>query len=443
MKQTPNHLDAQYSSISISQMRVGTLLRAPIYDANSSQPILLLAAGARLTKSRLAQLQRRGISDVRVHSRDLAAIMRPEGESARPVLEDEERSTGAFNKSRDSFVHTVKEHGTAEYETEQLQQMSANYEEARGKVGDLFQALADETGVDGQVAVHVTTGALEELAEDMDLFVRLSIDRSGNGDLCNHGLKTARIAMAIGTVMGLKKNPLLELGIGCLIHDIGMAKVDPGLLGRKDHINTIEFLDITKHPIHTYDMLEEARDIPPGARMVAYQIHERWNGSGYPRQRRGSQIHPLARIGAVADAFAAMLSDRPHRPAMNARQAMAEILLDTKRGLYDPEAVRGLLQTISLFPIGSVVEVSDGRVGIVVRANHEDYSQPIAELWSNGNFDEPGEIVDLSKEPGLHVVRSIPSTDTRMAESSDLWELARRAELVVPNQMEPFSSSTT
>jgi HD-GYP domain-containing protein (c-di-GMP phosphodiesterase class II) len=397
---------ADYFSVPVSELSVGTLLRAPVYDVTEQGP-LLLAAGERLTERRLDKIRSRGIADVLMHSSDLSESANRQKE--RPQCQDSEEraSDSPFTVSRESHLHNVTMHGATRYEPDLRRELADKHEQATAEVKDLFRALATDSGVDGQTATHVATEALEEVATDLDLFLRLSIYKHNDAGVHEHGHRTARIALAIGTVMGLNRNELLELGVGCLIHDVGMQKIDSDLLARKYRLNRIEFLGVTKHPMHTYEMIEEARDIPNGARMVAYQLHERWNGGGYPRQRFGAQIHPLARIGSVADAFAAMICDRPHRGAFTAKHAITEIVRNTKAGLYDPEIARGLLNTVSLFPIGSLIEVSDGRVGIVIRSNHQDFTRPIVELWASTNFKERGEVVNLSTASELCIVRSI------------------------------------
>ena len=142
--------------------------------------------------------------------------------------------------------------------------------------------------------------------------------------------------------------------------------------------------------------------------MVAYQMHERFNGTGYPRQRHGAQIHPLARIAMVADAFVAMVSPRPHRPAVLPYKVMEYLLHCTKLGQFDPDVMRGLLQTISLFPIGSYVELSDNRVGRVVRAHRELYNSPVVEIPPQEDSSAEPEVVDIAATPSVQIVRALP-----------------------------------
>ena len=144
-------------------------------------------------------------------------------------------------------------------------------------------------------------------------------------------------------------------------------------------------------------------DISHGAKATAYQIHERLNGSGYPRKRQHPQIHLFARIGAVADTYLAMVSPRNGRIGMTPYDAVEKLLYATRIGLFDASVVRALLHAVSLFPVGSVVKLSDGRSARVSRSNRDHYDRPVVEVLSDNPSDD-GQILDLAQEPSLAVV---------------------------------------
>ena len=173
-----------------------------------------------------------------------------------------------------------------------------------------------------------------------------------------------------------------------------------------------EFLEITRHPVDMLDLIERNFDnLPMAARMVAYQMHERCNGSGYPRGRTAEYIHPLAKIAAVADTHVALVTPRPHRLGMLPYYGMKTILKGFQQGLFDANVVRALLHTVSLFPIGSFVKLSDNRVGKVIRANSENYFQPIVEVWHPGRRSSGSSVLNLSQEAGLKVVEPLSRPD--------------------------------
>ena len=203
---------------------------------------------------------------------------------------------------------------------------------------------------------------------------------------------------------------MIELGIGCLVHDVGMLSLQRNAYDSNRILSADEFSEVAKHPVFTFELLNRHMNwLPAASRMVAYQIHERCDGSGYPRGRRADQIHELARVAAVADVFVALLSPRPHRPAMLPYLAMEKIVYDTKKGSYDPEVVRALLRTVSLFPIGSWVELNDGRIAQVIRARGGLWDRPVLDVYHQPRLESDSVTIDLSMSPRMKIVRAVPS----------------------------------
>ena len=142
-------------------------------------------------------------------------------------------------------------------------------------------------------------------------------------------------------------------------------------------------------------------EIPKGSLFVAYQIHERCNGNGYPRGRSAAEIHDLAKIAAVADTYTALVMPRPHRAVLLPFYAIKIIREDVKMGLYDAGVVRALLETISVYPIGSFVQLNDERFAQVIRANRGEYVRPIVQVCETS--DQGPVVIDLVQTSGIEV----------------------------------------
>ena len=407
---------SRFASISVSGLRVGVTLRSPIYDDRQEQDVLLLASGTVLTESLLSRLQSRGVSRVRVHHSELSRLIRPGGPGAQqrvasPIrhVEPELERTGesCWGRSPKSLVNKVQQHGKTGYESSRMGKFVASYRQSVKQIETLFEGLAAGDVRDATKMAAISSESLVEITEDLDLFVAMGMQPDSDKYPCKHSLQTGMLALSIGTVLGLTSEELIELGIGCLVHDAGMLHINQSVFQSEKVLGRLEFLEITKHPILTFDLMRDVKDVPAGSRMVAYQMHERCNGSGYPRQRQASQIHHLAKIAAVADVFLALISPRPHRPGMLPYHAMEQIIHGARQGSYDPAVVRGLLQTVSLFPIGSYVQLSDGRVGKVIRAGGESYTQPVVEVWWPEQPELQFETVDLRNETDLQITRAL------------------------------------
>ncbi|MCA9095474.1 MAG: HD domain-containing protein, partial [Planctomycetaceae bacterium] len=209
----------------------------------------------------------------------------------------------------------------------------------------------------------------------------------------------------MGLSMGLDERSIRELGIGCLLHDAGMLKMGRDLILSTEKFGPEEARQIVRHVEASSEMLENIRNIPHECRLVALQMHERADGLGYPNHISGEKMHPLSRIAAVADCYVAMISPRLYRPAHTPYRTIEFMLQETRKGRFDQASMRALLSVVSLFPIGSLVELSDGRIARVIRANRDDYVRPIVEILLTATSTTPVEIVDLKDSPETKIAR--------------------------------------
>lgn len=242
----------------------------------------------------------------------------------------------------------------------------------------------------------------------MDLFVLEGISPVALGNFCRHGLQMSSLAMAMGTQLGLQREHLSQLGIGCLIHDTGMVKINTGDMVGHLPASPIDSLELKKHPVITYNLLSESNEFSMISRIVAYQVHERCDGSGYPRGQKNNQIHPLAKIAAVADEFLSLVSLAAANADVQPYLAVEQLIYGASRGVFDSGAVRALLQSISLYPVGSVVELNQGQLATVLRANRQQYDAPIVSVL---HPDGRTQIFNLQEHDDLHVIRAIPHAE--------------------------------
>lgn len=414
-------------TLSLSELTPGIRLRTPIYENRLDRDVLLLAAGTMLTPKALKNLRDRGASHVRVDASEITRLTGQSAPLARPgVVAADRTSATRFALSSESLLHKVARHRATRYDAIQVNAFSNAYNSAVATISTLSTNLASGSLQDAPELAAVSADSLVRITQDLDLFVALGVKPENAGAPERHSTQVAMLAMSIGTMFGLRPSDLIELGVGCLIHDTGMLLLRGDVRQTSRRLSNLEFLEITKHPAITYDLLSRLREVPTGSRMVAYQMHERCDGSGYPRGRGAGQIHPLAKIAAVADVYIALVSNRPWRPSLLPYKAMEQIIRDTRDGLFDPEVVRALLRTVSLFPIGSRVQTSDGRVGTVVRTNRELFTRPVVELWQPGCALAP-DVVDLAETDSITITRAIK--DLAIDEprpgaisSQDFWE---------------------
>jgi HD-GYP domain-containing protein (c-di-GMP phosphodiesterase class II) len=206
--------------------------------------------------------------------------------------------------------------------------------------------------------------------------------------------------------------PPLEPILAALIHDCGMLRVPSQILAHPGPL-TIEQKEIVENHTHAgAGMTAQLPGSPAWLVEAAANHHERLDGTGYPSAKKDAGIGPLSRLLAVCDVYAAMAAPRPHRPARETRTALTDTLLLAEQGALDRDQAARLLQ-LSFYPVGTIVELADGAVGVVIGPSRQhDLDSParpmIALLTdSRGQPLAAPRHLDLSHSAGRNIVRSL------------------------------------
>jgi len=234
----------------------------------------------------------------------------------------------------------------------------------------------------------------------------LELKNSEGEYLYNHGLNVALLSMTVASQLGFAEGAVTSAGLGALFQDLGMLKVPDKIRLAPRQLTDMEKVEIQCHPIYTMDVMEKVRSLDDITRLICYQSHERCDRSGYPRKRHGMFIHPLSRLIAVADTYAAVTCARPHRTGTIPYEAMVILLHEVKLGRLDRGAVRAFLDCLSLFPVGSYVKLTSGQVARVVRGNGSLHTRPIV-IPLNADGSETDTLLDLAKVDSVKVIAAL------------------------------------
>jgi len=200
--------------------------------------------------------------------------------------------------------------------------------------------------------------------------------RSGIRSLAHRSVQLSVLGMAVATELGLDGPQTLEVGAAGLLHDIGRLVIRPEFRADPSKMTEAQRWEYRKHPLISINCLRRVAALRPNVRLAIEQVHEQFDGGGYPRGISGHRIHQYARILNVADAYLQLVAPE-HRTPLIPHDALGLILHRAGEGLFDPAIVRAFLTSVTLFPLGSHVELTDGGIAQVIRRPTEGFAQPV------------------------------------------------------------------
>lgn len=194
-----------------------------------------------------------------------------------------------------------------------------------------------------------------------------------------HCVNVSILSIALGRHLGLRREDLFKLGVGAILHDIGKMLIPESLLNKPGAYTEAELSLMRQHALLGADFLTATRFIAHESIHAAGEHHERYDGSGYPAGRTGEGIHLFARITGIADVYDAMTSNRIYQKAIMPTDTLKFIY--SRRAIhFGPELVEKFIQCMGIYPIGSLVELSSGDIGLIKSVNRSDLIHPMVSV---------------------------------------------------------------
>lgn len=242
------------------------------------------------------------------------------------------------------------------------------YSTARRLTKSLLDDLRFGGVIDTEQAQATVKDCVHSILRNPDALLWMSKMRNEDEYTSEHCLNVCVLAIAFGRHLGMEEAELEKLGLCGLLHDVGKMRIPPAVLNKVDSLTEKEFNMIKAHPVHGRNLLMSTPGVYSGAIDVAYSHHERVDGTGYPRKLKASGISEFAKIIAIVDAYDAMTADRCYSAAIPTTDALKAIFHD--RGThFDERLSLEFIKCIGLYPPGSLVELVNGLVGIVMETN--------------------------------------------------------------------------
>ncbi|WP_335911648.1 MULTISPECIES: HD-GYP domain-containing protein [Shewanella] len=339
--------------------------------------------------------------------RSRQAITKLSNSGIRFVWVDVERSSDSCGLKKQRPVcdnHTRKTSVNPELARGQAKQLLT---EAKGLVRKVLSETFEGKAIEVEPFAALADNMIESVMLDSDAMKCISALRSKDAYLLEHSVNVAFLLITFGKYLKLDREMLRQLAIGGILHDIGKIKVDNKILHKPGKLTPEEFEHMKLHQAYAIEIMEQAKGLSQVSKDVCLMHHEKLDGRGYPRGLTGDALPLHGRMSCIVDIYDALTATRCYKEAMSPAAAF-KILLSLTPFHLDESLVYEFIRCIGVYPVGSLVQLSDGRVGIVWESKNRDALHPVVKCFYSLKFKRYTDVtmVDLQKSD-LNIDRGV------------------------------------
>ncbi|MGE6123609.1 HD-GYP domain-containing protein [Aeromonas rivipollensis] len=281
------------------------------------------------------------------------------------------------------------------------------YQEARELQGKFIRHLKAGEPIDITPLAAVAEEMVDTMFTHGDAMLCLARIRAKDAYLMEHSMNVAILLANFGRYLGLERNVLKELTLGGLLHDVGKIMTPDEVLNKPGKLTDEEFGVMRQHVVHSYDILSNTAGITPTMLEVAANHHERLDGTGYPQRLKGDQLSLYTRMSGIVDVYDAVTADRVYKQGMQPTQAF-RILLKGIDQHFDAELVTKFIKCMGVYPVGTLVQLSNQRLAVVMQRNEQQPLKPVVKVIYHATQRHYLEVqwLDLARNGGQESIES-------------------------------------
>jgi putative nucleotidyltransferase with HDIG domain len=392
--------------ISIDQVRVGLYIRM---ESWMDHPFLFSSFKIRSEKQ-LQQLRSLGISHVLYDSSksDLSPLPPPKANtppSPPPPPDPEIEAMWAEKKARREKLLRQRE---------ALGRCERQFASGASTVKSLLRNLFSRPGESIGQAKTLVADMVDSMLADKDVVLHLMNAKAGDEGAYYHALNVTMLALVLGKEAKLGAEEMRALGLGTLLHDIGKEKIPSQILLNKSPWTKSEQSFYQQHVAYGIEMAQRLPDIAPAALDIIAMHHELLDGSGYPGKLKGGQIGRLARIACITNSFDNYCNRINAAESMTPAEAIS-FMFKKEQGKYDPVLMQLFVRCMGVYPPGSVVQLNNGQIGLIMSVNPGQLLQPSLLIYDPEVPKEEALWLDLSEAPDLSVAKVLHPSELNVA----------------------------
>jgi len=320
---------------------------------------------------------------------DLAAPVLPEAAEPAEVPPAAEPEAAALGPARDHMPRSMQE---------EMRQAAAICDRGREAVSRMFSEARMGRAVDAEGCLPLVDEISSSVMRNPGALVSLARLKTRDDYSYMHSVAVCGLMVALARQVGMNDDECRVAGLAGLMHDIGKAVMPLEVLNKPGKLTDDEFTIMRSHPTRGHQLLVEGKGASPEMLDVVLHHHERPDGKGYPERLSGEKLSRLARMGAICDVYDAITSNRPYKTGWDPSDSIAKMA--SWKGQFDEALLAAFVQSLGIYPTGSVVKLQSGRLAVVVEQNPGKLVSPVVKVFfsTKSQMRITPERIDLARQ---------------------------------------------
>lgn len=265
--------------------------------------------------------------------------------------------------------------------------------EAKGAVEDMFKEVRMGNTISASDVKPIVSEISSSVARNPQALINVARLKTADDYTYMHSVAVSAMMTSLAIQLGMSDEEVEQAALGGLLHDIGKARMPMEVLNKEGKLTDEEYRVIQTHARAGYDMLVEGETLEPQVLDIALHHHEKVDGSGYPDGLKGEEITRLARMGAICDVYDALTSNRPYKKGWSPGVAVQRMM--SWKGHFDPTILQAFIKTLGIYPIGCLVRLESGKLGVVIGQAEDSLLKPKVKVFFSAKSKAPIQITEI------------------------------------------------